>query len=212
MMSAYIPVMCTINHSVRRVIWRYISAYLVGSVRITVMCAVNHSVRRVIWKYMKAHIMGGGHIPVTCVSHLHVGIIWCHIIIYVVKGSHVMCVVSHLVVSIIWRHVSTNILGFVHIPVMFVIGHSLSRIIKRHLCMHIREQSYTCDVCSSKSFSQKYYPNKRKHIHTGGSFHTPVMCAIHHSVVKLAWRHINTLIVWSIHIGVMCVIDHIIII
>jgi hypothetical protein len=66
--SNHFAVMCVIRPSVTRVIWRGISAYIVGSGLWAVMCAVSHSHIRIIWSSISIFTVGSDHWNVMCLE------------------------------------------------------------------------------------------------------------------------------------------------
>ena len=66
------------------------------------------------------------------------------------------------------------------------------------------ERKYPCGVYN-KTFSITYNLKAQQRVHTG-YIHTPVMC--HKTFMDIVRSYVNVYILGSVHIVVMCVIEH----
>ena len=93
---------------------------------------------------------------------------------------------NHSLNSVIWRCTNADILGNVHLPVMFVISRSRSRILWICINAYTGESLHTSDVCS-KSLRVLHHLETHQYIHS-------VVACIHemfvtnHSWCGLFWR------------------------
>jgi len=192
-------VMCVIKHSVRSLIWRNISLYTVASVHLPVMCVIKHSVRSLIWRNISLYTVASVHLPVMCViKHSVRSLIWRNISLYTVASVHlpVMCVIKHSVKSITWINTSLYIVASVRMPVLCVIKHSVS-FDWRHP-----------DVLK---FSTKIIKYQTPHALLCVRLHVLVLkwpsSGLFANQVNRCWLHVGIRTMFTIHTGLLCLLD-----
>jgi hypothetical protein len=111
-----------IRHSLWRVIWSDIGAYIVGSSHTLVVYVIRQLFGTAFWRDVNKYIVGSGHNPVVCVKRYLVGTItWEDIKIYAASSGHIpVCKMGF------GCHLNTHhayVLVIVFISVMCGIGH-----------------------------------------------------------------------------------------
>ena len=123
----YIPVMCALNHSLSRLISRYINAHIVENIYLPAVCVINHSLGSLIWRYINARIVESIHLPAVCV-------------------------INHSLSRFIWRYINVHTVESIHLPAVCVINHSHWSKIWRYICAHILESTKIIYPICNKSF------------------------------------------------------------
>lgn len=97
---------------------------------------------------------------------------------------------NHSLNSVVWRSTNADILENVHIPVMFVISHSRSRILCICINAYTGESPPTCDGCS-KSLRVLHHLETHQCIHTVVRLYTWDVSNKSYRVQRLLKKHLR---------------------
>jgi len=203
--------MCVISHSMIRVIWRNINAYILESVRSLAVCVISPTVLRVIWRNMLSCTVMCVHIAVLCViKGLFLRVIWRSMFsVCMVKGINisVMSVTNHSPFCLIWKDINCYTVKTADITVRRAICHSFGWEISENMCWSILMSIHIPVTCVVKvSVIKVRWKNTTVYILE--SVHTYVKCVISRLLRRVLWIIINVSILESILTSVICVINH----